>query len=293
MAVSDGLFAQEGIEIELARGADDTDAISAAINSEMVVGLSSAAAFIKARADGAPIVAFATAQYVGPIEFFLLPTAQLAAASDLEGKRIAYPVSLEASVTLRSVIEKNSIAQSRISLLESKAPVSDLLGSKVDILVGRRDVEGVQLELAGGNYRSADPSSFGVQTVGAVYFANERAFARSRTLQKIISAIANGWTAVYSDTRRAASIVSDSMSSHPALEAVSAFLDAHRGYLRPLGARFGELDARRLKSLQTDLLRQHIIREPIDLTRAINYDIIPEAYRLEAPEAKASTRIEP
>lgn len=290
VAVSDGLFAREGIEMELATGSNDADAISAATNSGMVVGLSSAVGFLKARADGAPIVAFATAQYVGPIEFFSLPTTRIATASDLEGKRIAYPALLEASVALRSVIEKNSIAQSRISVLESKAPVSDLLSSKVDIVVGRRDIEGLQLDRAGVDYRSVSPSSFGVQTVGAIYFANERAFARPRDLQKIISAIANGWTAAYSEKTRAASILSEAINSHPSPESISAFLDAHRRYLRPLGARFGELDARRLRSLQTDLVRQRIVREPIDLTRAVNYDIISEAYRL---ESKASTRIEP
>jgi hypothetical protein len=44
------------------------------------------------------------------------------------------------------------------------------LASKVDIVVGRRDIEGLQLDLAGADYRTVGPSSFGVQTVGAVYF---------------------------------------------------------------------------------------------------------------------------
>jgi hypothetical protein len=51
VAISDKLFAWEGIEIELETGTGDTDAISAVTDNETMVGLSSAAGFIRARSS--------------------------------------------------------------------------------------------------------------------------------------------------------------------------------------------------------------------------------------------------
>lgn len=50
-------------------------------------------------------------------------------------------------------------------------------------------------------------------------------------------------------------------------------------FLRPYGARFGELDAKHLNNLQGQLLQQHIIPQSIDLARAVDYDILAEVYR--------------
>ena len=59
-------------------------------------------------------------------------------------------------------------------------------------------------------------------------------------------------------------------------------MDAQRGFLRPYGTRFGELDERRIRVLQAQLLQRRLLQEPVDLTRAVNYDILKEAYRSEA-----------
>ena len=55
-----------------------------------------------------------------------------------------------------------------------------------------------------------------------------------------------------------------------------------RRFLRPSGARFGELDPRRLKDLQEQLLQQRIIKEPTDLANAVNLGILAEVYRTKA-----------
>jgi hypothetical protein len=52
--------------------------------------------------------------------------------------------------------------------------------------------------------------------------------------------------------------------------------------LRPYGTRFGELDERRIRVLHAQLLQRRLLQEPVDLTRAVNYDVLKEAYRNEA-----------
>jgi hypothetical protein len=52
---------------------------------------------------------------------------------------------------------------------------------------------------------------------------------------------------------------------------LSRVMDARRRLLRTSGTRLGELDSQRLKSLHELLLRRRLIRQPIDLSRAVNY----------------------
>jgi hypothetical protein len=54
-------------------------------------------------------------------------------------------------------------------------------------------------------------------------------------------------------------------------------MDAQRRFLRPYEP--GELDRKYLNNLQEQLLQQRIIRQPIDLERAVDYYILTEVYR--------------
>ncbi len=290
VALSDGLFLREGLSLALVAGADDSDAISAVAADENTIGLASAAAFLKARAEGLPIVAFAASYIVNSAEFYSLPRVSVLGPSDLEGKRIGYRPGPEISTLLQAFIAQNAVAQSKLQMVESDTPLQDLLDQKIDVLVGHSDIEGQELERLNVDYRSLSPDSFGVHFAGPVYFAHQHAFSRQRNLQKFLIATANGWKAVYSDYERTVPIVARTIDAPLPSPLISRLLDAQRRLLRPFGTRFGELDSRRLQLLQAQLLQRRVIREPIDLTRAINYDVLKDTYRR---EANTLNRIEP
>jgi hypothetical protein len=54
--------------------------------------------------------------------------------------------------------------------------------------------------------------------------------------------------------------------------------------------KFGELDVTCLKTVQEQKLQQRFIREPVDLNRAVNYDILTEVDRTSSNDI---THIEP
>ena len=109
-------------------------------------------------------------------------------------------------------------------------------------------------------------------------------------LLKAYGQLSNGWDAAYSDYDRAIPLVAGSIDAKSSPALVSRFMDVQRRFLRPFGARFGELDLRRLRILQSQLLQRRIIQQPVDLTRAVNYDILTGTYR---KESNTLTRIEP
>jgi len=290
IALSDSLFQHEGLSVQLRSGKDDAEVTSAVAVDPHVIGVASAQAFLKARAEGLPIVAFAASYIVNSMQFFALSAMRLLGPGDLEGKRIGYKAGLETSTILYAFIAQNSIAQSGLTIVESDNAVADLRDGRVDVLLGHLEVEGQVLEKSGVPYRSLSPDSFGVHAMGPVYFANERAFSSSGNLERFFIAIAMGWNAAYADYDRSLPIIARAVGNEPSSVRLSRFMDAQRRFLRPSGARLGELDLQWLKNLQEQLLQQRIIQQPIDLTRAVNNDILAEVYRTKAADF---SKIEP
>jgi len=100
VALSDGLFLRERLSVRLVVGVDDSYAISAVAANENTIGLASAAGFLKARAEGLPVVAFAACYITTSVEFFSLPSTKLQSPFDLEGARIGYRSGPELSTIL-------------------------------------------------------------------------------------------------------------------------------------------------------------------------------------------------
>jgi putative hydroxymethylpyrimidine transport system substrate-binding protein len=290
IAVSEGLFQRRGLSVELRHGINDADVTSAVAADDRVIGLASAQGFLKARAEGLPIVAFAASYAISSVEFFALSSVKLLGPRDLEGKRIGYEPSPEIATILYAFIEANSIAQSGMTIVESDHSLSDLENGKIDILIGHLDVEGQALERAGIPYRSLSPDSFSVHGMGPVYFANEQALSSPGDLENFLIAIASGWNDAYSDYDRTISVIARAIDDKLSSGQISHFMDAQRRLLRPYGARFGELDPRQFRVTQAQLLQQRIIREPIDLSRAVNYDVLTDVYRA---NSDVFSRIEP
>jgi ABC-type nitrate/sulfonate/bicarbonate transport system substrate-binding protein len=130
--------------VRVVAGSGDADAIAAVAADENTIGVASAAAFLKARSEGLPIVAFAGCYAANPVEFFALPGTPLLRPSDLEGKRIGYKRELELSVVLSEFV--------------AKKPLRDLLDRKIDVLLGRLDLEGQELAQRNIAYTTLSPA---------------------------------------------------------------------------------------------------------------------------------------
>lgn len=290
IAASDGLFTQANLRVRLVAGLDDDDAIAAVVADENTIGIASTAAFLKARSGGLPIVAFAGFYAVNPAEFYALPETKLLTPLDLEGKRMGYKPTPEFTAILDDLVSRNSLAQSKLSLVESNTPLQDLVDRKIDVLLGRRDVDGLELEHLNVEYKTLRPDAFGVHAPGPVFFAQERALAQPIRLEKFLMAIAGGWSAAYADLSRTIPIIANSLGTALPYSLVSRLMDSQRSLLRPFGARFGEMDSIRIRILQSQLLQRRTIQQPVDLHRAINYDILKETYRNQATNL---SRVEP
>lgn len=286
VGVSDGLYARADLGLRLVAGSGDDDAIAAVLADEYTIGIASAAAFLVARSQGLPLVAFAGGYAVSSVGFFALPETTLLTPSDLEGKRVGYNATPELTSILYEFVGRNSVAQSKLFLTETDTALQDLVNRKIDVVLGHLDVEGQELSRLNVDFKTLSPASYGVHAAGPVYFVQERALAKRRNLERFIAATADGWNAAYADYERTIPVIARSIDRTLPLPLISRSMDAQRRYLRPYAVRFGELDERRIRVLQSQLMQRRYIREPVDFNRAINYDILNEAYRSGAMNLK-------
>ncbi|QPF90282.1 ABC transporter substrate-binding protein [Bradyrhizobium commune] len=290
VAIANGLFDDRGLRVHLVGGSSDDDSLSVVGADENTIAIASAAGFLKARANGMPIIAFAAAYTVSPVQFFTLPSTTLFEPADLEGKQIGFIPDPDVSNILSEFISRNSLAQGKLRLVEVDTPWRALRDRKADVILGRFDVDGQELDRRNIEYKVLSPDSYGVHAPGPVYVANEKAFARRRELEKFLIATAEGWNAVYTDYNKTIPVIAKSIDITFSPQFISRFLDIQRRFLRPTGTRFGELDIRRIRVLQEQLLQRRVIQNPVDLTRAVKDDVVKEAYR---NQTNVLNRIEP
>ena len=279
IAISDGLFERLGMNVRLLPGSGDADVAASVATDDHVIGLVSAQGFLQARADGLPVVAFGASYIISSVEFFALSNKRLLGPDDFEGKRIGYIPGSEAPAVLRAFIARNCISQSGLKVVESDNALADLIRGDIDILVGRVDVEGRELENSNASYRSLSPDSFGVHPMGTVYIANERTFLSPGTLEKFLTAVVAGWNLAYSDENRTFPIIAAAVRDKSTPAQMSRFMDRQRLLLRPSGARLGELEPAKFRELQDSLVQHRIISQSSDLNVAINLAILDELYR--------------
>ncbi len=279
MAISEGLFQQQDVTFQLLAGTGDVDAISTVARDECVIGLASAADFLKARADGLPIVAIASLYAVSSVGFYTLADQPLLVPSDLQGKRIGSKPGTELATILRSFIARNSIAQSGLTIVHTETPVADLLEGKIDVLIGHREREGLLLEEREVAFRRLNPDAFGVHAAGTLLIVNERALSDAGPLTRFLSAMIQGWSLAYADYNRSIPALAQALHKPARAVLLSRLMDEQRQFLRPSGTRLGELDLQQLKSLQEELMAQQFIRQPVDLSNATNADLLREVYR--------------
>jgi hypothetical protein len=154
-----------------------------------------------------------------------------------------------------------------------------LLNDRVDVIPGRIGQEGFLLRQKGVPYTMIRVSDYGIHVPDTIYFTTEKfALDHPSVVQCVVQAIIAGWTMVYADTAKSIPlIVSAGKGLTP--EQVQFELTAQRDFVMPLSRRVAEFDEQQWKQLRAILTSARLMDGSLDLARAVNYDILREAYR--------------
>lgn len=273
-----GLFAGEGLNVEIQNVEDDNSKLEA--GSAIVIRLQSARQVLLNRAHGGPLVAFAANYIDSSAAFFFRPERRIRSPDDLLGKSIGYDPNSDSGLIFEWLLDKNPISRSRINEISNHPGPKQILDNTLDVLVGDIGVEDLEFERAGIAIETLDPRQYGVHALGTVYATDETTIeTNSDILVRFLRALIGGWDLTYDKPDQAVAMIEAAKGESDKIPSLKRALDKQRQLLRPGGGRFGEVPQYKWSELQSFMLRRRMLNSPIDLKRATNVTMLAEAYR--------------
>ena len=133
-------------------------------------------------------------------------------------------------------------------------------------------------------YNAIQPAEHGIHSPGTVYFTQETTIQKDADrIQRLVDGILAGWTMVYADYDKSVPVLVSFDPMRLTSDMVRFQLEQQREFLRPFGARFGEFDEDQWRSLQAMLLQLKLIPDTIDISGAVSFDFLRDAYRRRSP----------
>lgn len=278
VANSAGLFAREGLRVALHPN-DAENQFSQITTGGDVIAISTAEQFLTMRAAGARIVAFASAFAKSTVVFYATEKSRILTPSDFIDRRVGYQPGRDTAIIYEALMDRLQISRSRIREIQWGSNVSLLMNGTVEVLPGHVGVEGWALRRLGIAYNMINPPDYGLHMPGTVYFTGERIIRdHPDTVRRFLSAVIAGWELTYSDEGKSAEMIAAFDGSTLDPEMVRFQLDQQRDSLRPYGNRFCELEESRWRLLQSVLVQQRRLANPIVLADAINLNFVRDVY---------------
>ena len=280
LAARSGPLDGEATRLDLRQGANSEEAIASVVGGADVIGVARADSFLEARSKGAPIVAFAASFIESPVAFYVLKGSSVRGARDFAEKRIGRRVGDDTEVSFDALAAKLGLPRSTMREAPVGSDISMLTRGDVEIWPGHVGEDDYALTKLGADYVAVNPSSYGVHLLGSVYFASERTIReRPQLILSFLKSVIAGWELAYADASLSAPMIAAFDKARLTADAVRFALAGQQDSVRPLAARYCEFDESHWRSLQEILLSQRLLDQPVDLSLAVNYRFLADAYR--------------
>lgn len=280
VAARSGLFERGGLHLELKPGGIEADPITLVASGADTFGVTRGDAFLIARSKGAPIVAFAAGYLESPVVFYALEKSGIHAPNDFIGKRVVRLAGQDTATIYDAVLANLRISRSQVREISKGTDIAALMNGDVDVWPGHIGKEAYILTQKGIPFNIIRPSDYGIHVPGTVYFTSEKIILDHPALvQKFVDTVIAGWNLAYADYSKSVPLISVADDKALTPERVQFELAAQRDFVLPPARRVAEFDDLQWKQLRIILLNARLIDDSIDVSRAINYDFLKEAYR--------------
>ena len=283
-AKADGAFVKEGIDLQLQVGISEAEMISAVTSTPNAIGIIAASDFLRARAGGAPIVAFAAGTLESGAAFYVAPESRIRGPSDFAGKSVGYQIGGDTAAVYEIMMNRSRLSRSTIKEVQLAQDAQPFSQKEIDVWPGYIGRTSLQLLSASQPFRTIKPADFGAHLLGTVYFTSETTLQRHPdALRRFLGVLIDGWEATFGNY--AQSLPRLMQSQAPTLDraAAEALLDEQRQLVRPLGERVAEFGQARWTDTQNQLIQFRMLKKPVDLTGAVTYELLKDVYRRRVP----------
>ncbi|WP_375161693.1 ABC transporter substrate-binding protein [Bradyrhizobium sp. RDT46] len=284
IAAKEGYF-KRGIAVRTIP--DDPDFVET-VAKENAIGVTTGQKFLLAVWRGVSVTAFAASFLDTPVAIFALEQSGLRHPEDLVGRRIGCREGSEAEVIFDAMMAKLRLPRSRVVKVPDRATFQALISGEVDAIVVPTEQQPSHGSAASVPLSIMKPQDYALHVPGQVYFASTDLIrGRPSTIADLLHGLVRGWQFAYADYSRSIPIIVDFDRSHLAPERVRFEMEQQRSLVLPVGARIGEYDESRWRTLRDILVFAGLGKENDVLFQAVNTRFIHDEYR-RAPEKGAA-----
>lgn len=180
VALEEGFFRDEGLEVEIRPGGPGIDPIRLVATGADDVGLASYDQILIAREKGIPVVAIAEDTVSSGVGFVALETSGIQKPGDFVGRRIGYLPGTDKATMYDALMAKLEIDRTNIDEVVIGSNLELLFSETIDVFPGFITNQPVVAEERGFPVNIIDPEDYGVQPGGNVFFTSEDTLARKR-----------------------------------------------------------------------------------------------------------------
>ena len=266
-----GLFAQNGLEVNVKPGGPEKDAIKELELGHAQFGVASADQVIRAVSKGSPIVVIAQLFQINPLHWIYRPDkTPLKTPQDLKGKTIGITYGGNDETIMRALLAKYDITESEVDFFSVRYDYNPFYQGKVDFWPLYRNAQapiiGAKLQKAGERFDLMDPSKLGIRFVAnSVITTRKMLEERPGTVERFTKALLEGWSQALdpANEEKAIETVLNNDKETPE-EIVRQQLPATRILMLPTpDFVFGTIDTAAWKQTEEIMLSQKLIPVPV------------------------------
>jgi NitT/TauT family transport system substrate-binding protein len=177
-----GLYAQEGIDLEIIPGSGSADAVKTLGTRAVDFALVDAMVLVQAREQQVPVQAVAAYYQRTPISIISPKAKPIRTAQEMLGKKIGSKKGSATSQGLTVFLEANNIKPEQLQMVDIGFGVQPLLVGQVDALMGFTMNEPIEAETAGMPVHEIMIADAGVRAYGLTLASNEKFIAEKGDL---------------------------------------------------------------------------------------------------------------
>jgi NitT/TauT family transport system substrate-binding protein len=200
-ASSRGLFADQGLDVDVKAGGPERDAIRELELGYAQFGVASADQVIRALAKGASVVVLAQLFQVNPLQWiYRTKDGTIEKTQDLAGRTIGITYGGNDETIMRALLAGAGINERQVRLASVRYDYTPFLNGSVPIWPVYRNTQGIylaeKLASAGEQVAFFDPSAHGVRFVAnSVVTSQKRIEERPDMVKRFVQALLAGWEA--------------------------------------------------------------------------------------------------
>ena len=281
VAAKEGFFQTNGLSVDIRPGGFESDPIKLVANGSDTFGITGADSFLLARANGVPIVAFASGYIDSAVVYYSRKVANIHSPTDWKGKKIGVQAGQDTGTIYQALLSKAGLTSQDVTEIPVKYDFTQFLNGGVDVWPGYAATQSYILNQKGISYDVIYPSKYGVQYVGTVYFTTEKVMSEHpEWVRAFLRSVIAGWQFTYSSSTESMAIsdVSSYDTKNLTPDLIQWNFDKQKDTIKPEGREYCEYRLSDFEAMQQILISQHLLTAPLDLTKAISMNFLDEVY---------------